>query len=86
MKLKESSKMLNYKEELNRQLQLLFPPSMDEFVDEKITEYLSSLEYSDTCDNKEMFPVIMKQNLNRLKKYKLKLCRNLYLLKENNSI
>ena len=28
-----------------------------ESVDEKITEYLSSLEYSDTCENKEITPV-----------------------------
>jgi hypothetical protein len=35
-----------------------------ESVDEKITEYLYSLEYSDTCENKEITPVVKKQNLN----------------------
>jgi len=56
-----------------------------ESVEEKIIEYLSSLEYSDTCEKKEITPVVKKQNLNRLKKYKLKLSRNLQTLKENNA-
>jgi len=57
-----------------------------ESVDEKIKEYMSSLEYSDTCENKEITAVaVKKQNLNRLKKYKLKLSRNLQTLKENNA-
>ena len=56
-----------------------------ESVEEKITEYLSSLEYSDTCENKEITPVVKKQNLNRLKKNKLKLSSNLRTLKEHNA-
>ena len=56
-----------------------------ESVDEKITEYLSSLEYSDTCENKEITPVVKKQSLNRLKKHKLKLSSNLQTLKEHNA-
>lgn len=56
-----------------------------ESVDEKITEYLSSLEYSDTCENKEITPIVRKQDLDRLKKHKLKLSSNLQTLKENNA-
>ena len=54
-------------------------------VDEKIKEYMSSLEYSDTCENKEITPVVKKQKLNQLKKYKFKLKSNLDTLKENNA-
>jgi len=56
-----------------------------ESVEEKITEYLSSLEYSDTCENKEMTPVVPKQYLERLKKYKTRLSSNLHTLKEHNA-
>ena len=56
-----------------------------ESVDQKITEYMSSLEYSDTCENKEITPVIRKQDLDRLKKRKTRLSRNLHTLKENNA-
>lgn len=56
-----------------------------ESVDGKIREYMSSLEYSDTCENKEITPVIRKQDLDRLKKHKLKLSSNLQTLKDNNA-
>ncbi|QOY53146.1 IS1182 family transposase [Candidatus Sulfurimonas baltica] len=55
-----------------------------ESVDEKIAEYLSSLEYSDSCEKKEIAPVVHKQHLDRLKKYKSKLNSNLHTLKERN--
>ena len=55
-----------------------------ESVDEKIKEYLNSLEYSDTSENKEITPVVNKQHLDRLKKYKSKLSSNLHTLKERN--
>ena len=56
-----------------------------ESVDEKITEYLSSLEYSDRCEKKEAIPVVPKQYLERLKKYKTRLNANLHTLKEHNA-
>ena len=55
-----------------------------ESVDEKIAEYLSSLEYSDSCESKEIAPVVHKQHLDRLKKYKSKLNSSLRTLKEHN--
>ena len=51
-------------------------------VDEKITEYLSSLEYSDKCENKESTSVVSKQRLDRLRKRKAKLDADLNILKE----
>jgi transposase len=51
-------------------------------VEEKITEYLSTLEYSDTCENKETRPVVSKQYLDRLKKRKNQLSTDLNILKE----
>lgn len=51
-------------------------------VDQKITEYLSTLEYSDTCENKETRPVVSKQYLDRLKKRKNQLNTDLSILKE----
>ena len=52
-------------------------------VDEKITEYLSTLEYSDTCENRESISVVSKQRLERLKKRKAKLNADLKILKEH---
>ena len=40
-----------------------------ESVEEKITEYLSALEYSDTHKEKETNPAVQIQHLDRLKKY-----------------
>ena len=51
-------------------------------VDEKITEYLSTLEYSDTCQNNETTPLVSKQRLDQLKKRKAKLSADLNTLKE----
>ena len=51
-------------------------------VDEKIIEYLSTLEYSDTCENKESRSVVSKQRLDQLKKRKAKLSADLNTLKE----
>lgn len=55
-----------------------------ESVDEKITEYLSALEYSDTCEKKETTPVVRIQHLDRLQKHKTRLSSNLHLLKKRN--
>ena len=54
-----------------------------ESVDEKITEYLSALEYSDTCEKKEITPV--RQHLDRLKKHKTSLSSNLQTLQKHNA-
>ena len=54
-----------------------------ESVDEKITEYLNSLEYSDSCENKETKPLVCKQHIDRLKKRKAKLNDDLNILKEH---
>ena len=56
-----------------------------ESVDEKIREYLNSLEYSDTSENKEITPVVNKQHLDRLKKHKMRLSSNLHLLQKRNA-
>jgi transposase len=53
-----------------------------EAVDEKITEYLSSLEYSDNCENEKHKPIVSKQHIDKLKKRKAKLNTDLYVLKE----
>ncbi len=53
-----------------------------ELVDKKITDYLSSLEYSDSCENEKIKPIVRKQYIDRLKKRKAKLNANLYILKE----
>ncbi len=53
-----------------------------EVVEEKITEYLNTLEYSDTCENKEIKPVVNKQYLDRLQKRKNQLSTDLNILKE----
>lgn len=52
-----------------------------ESVDKKITDYLSSLEYRDKCENEETKP-IRKQYIDRLKKRKAKLDTDLYIIKE----
>ena len=51
-------------------------------IDEKITEYMSSLEYSDTCENKETKPIVREQHLSRLNKRKAALDADLNILKE----
>jgi len=51
-------------------------------VDEKISEYLHSLEYSDECEKEESIPVVSKQRLNQLKKRKAELSADLNILKE----
>jgi len=53
-------------------------------VDEKISEYLSSLEYSDSSENKETIPVVSKKHLDRLKKQKTELKTNLQTLRKHN--
>jgi len=53
-----------------------------EAVEKKITDYLSSLEYSDSCENEKTKPIVRKQRIDRLKKRKAKLNANLYILKE----
>lgn len=52
-----------------------------ESIEEKIRDYLSSLEYSDSCENEKTKP-IRKQYIDRLKKRKAKLNNDLYILKE----
>jgi transposase len=51
-------------------------------INEKITEYLSSLEYSDKCENKDSASVVSKQRLDQLKKRKAELSADLNTLKE----
>ena len=53
-----------------------------ESVDEKIREYLNSLEYSDTCENKETKPIVREQHISRLNKRKAALDTDLNILKE----
>jgi transposase len=51
-------------------------------VDEKITEYLGALEYSDKCESKETTPIVKMEHLERLNKRKTKLDTDLNILKE----
>ena len=52
-------------------------------VDDKIKEYLSSLEYSDTCENEKTKPIVREQRLDRLNKRKAKLDADLGILQEH---
>lgn len=53
-----------------------------EAIDDKIPDYLSSLEYSDSWENEKTKPIVRKQHIERLKKRKAKLNANLFILKE----
>ncbi len=56
-----------------------------ESVDQKITEYLSTLEYSDQCEAKEATPIVRIEHLEKLKKHKSRLSANLQTLKEHDT-
>jgi len=53
-------------------------------VEEKITEYLSALEYSDNCEEKKVTSSVHIEHLDRLVKRKTKLDADMNILKERN--
>jgi len=54
-------------------------------VEQKITEYLSALEYSDTYETKEATPIVSITHLEKLKKRKTKLRTDLQTLEEQDA-